>query len=251
MWRILVVTHGSLAQVARVLEFFGVDPRDIFAPYIVRCVPNLRRHAICEKVGRRRRYVQPMREHKGAMFPGYLFVRCDGPVQCASVDWAARGRGALLRTSADAEPSAISGAWVEALRDLCAPDDKGRMCIGARAITEEWRGDAHADPLRKVVASGAWARVRMVCGPFADLHAEIEPVVDPEAVADVVRELDESGRLRVCFLLFGSWRSVVVPREQVEVLGDSLPKDASVDYGARAQGPAARPPRTVAKRAAG
>ncbi len=251
MWRILVVTNGSLGQVAQVLQFFGVAPEDIFAPYIVRSVPNRRKHAICQKMGRRRRYVQPMREHKGAMFPGYLFVRCADPVACGTVDWAARGRGALLRTSPMAEPSAISSDWIDALRALCAPDAKGRMCIAARAVTEEWRGDAHADPLRKVLAEGAWSKVRIVEGPFEGLDAVIEPIVDPQAVADVVRELDESGRLRVCFLLFGSRRSVVVPREQVEVVGDSMPASASVDCGARGSRPAIRPPRQFAKQAAG
>lgn len=249
MWRILVVTNGSLGQVADVLKFFGVVERDIFAPYIARRVPNRRKHVVCQKIGRRRRYAQPTREHKAPMFPGYMFVRCADPVACGVVEWAARGRGTLLRTSATAEPSAISGEWIDALRALCAPDAKGRMCIGDKTITEEWRGDAHADPLRKVVAEGAWARIRMVSGPFEGLHAEIEPIVDAEAVADAVRELDESGRLRVSFLLFGSRRSIVVPREHVEVDGNCKPANVLVDAAHRQKGPADRPSRQFAKHA--
>jgi transcription antitermination factor NusG len=221
MWRILMVTTGSLVQVADVLTFFGVAPGDIFAPYIVRRVPNKRARPICQKTGKRRRYVQPMREQKAAMFPGYLFVRCASPVACGVVDWAARGRGALLRSSIAAEPSVISGDWIDALRGLCVRDDKGRMCVADNSLREEWRGAP--DALAKAMASGAAVRVRMVAGVFEGLHAEIEPLLSPEAVAAAMKELDESGRVRVCFEMFGSRRSIDVPREQVDLAGDCMP----------------------------
>lgn len=229
MWRILSVTSGSNAQAVSAMQFFGVDPADIFAPYIVRRIPNLRAHKICARSGKRRRYSTPMRDHVAPMFPGYVFVRADDPVACGVVEFAVRGKAALLRPEPSAEPSAVAGDWIDALHALCVTDANGRKRIADTVVQDQWRDHAvvaQLDPLRAVVEAGAWSRVTMVAGPFEGLCAEIEPVVEPEALVAAMKDLDESGRLRVSFLLFGSRRSVVVPREQVEIDGVRMPIDA-------------------------
>ena len=251
MWRILTISRGGLAEAVRIMTFFGVAPAAIFAPYILRRIPNRRANFVVGREGLRRRYVKPLRDHVGAMFPGYAFVHCDGPVACGLVDWAMRGRGALLRAEPLAEPSAISGEWLEALRGLCVVDDKGRALVADQAVKEQWRGaPAEADALREAIAGGGGAAVRMVSGPFEGLHAEIDPLVTPEALAAAMKELDESGRVRVCFDLFGSRRAVDVPREQVD-LDVGCRTSQALDHGAQASGPVARPSRPIAKQAAG
>ncbi len=248
MWRILVVNSGSLLDAANMLQFFGVDPADVFAPYILRRVPDLRLHPRIEKVGRRRRKVQPMRNHVAPMFPGYAFVRCADPVACGKVDWIMQGRGALLRPSLADPPSAISGEWIEALQGLGGCDVKGRWLIGEGVVRDEWRGAP--DALAKALASGKAYDVEIVEGMFEGHVAKIEPIVKPEALADAMRRLDESGRIRVCLSLFGSARSVELPREQVELVGESMP-DKALDQGAQAKKPGKSPLRPLAEQAAG
>ncbi len=217
LWHVLALHAGSNAEAVSALEFFGVAPDDILAPVVVRRRPNPRGRAVCVHNGRRKRYVQPMRDVVTPLFPGYVFVRCAGPVACDVAEWAMKGRGALLRSKASLHAMAVSAAWIEALRDLCQRDSQGRMRIGESDVTA-MRASADCDALRELLStSQETTTVRMISGPFEGQVVEIEPVVKPDELTRALKELDEDGLVRVSFALFGSRREVVVPREQVRV----------------------------------